>query len=245
MHRLFYNQPFQSPITITDPEHCHHFSTVLQLKPGEHLYLVNKNQVAKCEIATISKSEICCEIIEISTECNELETEITLGFGPLKNDNTQLVIQKAVELGASEIHLINFIRNISKFDSKKAEKKNSKFQKISYSAAQQSRRNIVPNITVNVDLSPEYLQGFDLVLVCYENEDNNRITNYKSKILSAKKILVLVGPEGGIDKREIEKLTANCFLISLGKRILRAETASISVLSILGNLIEENNENCN
>lgn len=239
MHRIFWEKPFTNSIVINDKGTCHHFATVLRLHPGENLYLVNSNQVGEYQIQSINKQEIACTLIEVKSENNELQTKITLGFGPLKNDNTQLVIQKAVELGAFEIALINFKRNISKFDNEKSTKKIEKFMKISQSAANQSRRNIQPKVQVNVDITKAYLQQFDLVFVCYEDEKKNSLNDYKTQISQANSILVLVGPEGGIDPSELAKITEFGHSISLGKRILRAETASINVLSILGHLLEE------
>ncbi len=248
MLRVFYNMPFASEMIIDDKEKVHHVGIVLRSKPGDEIYLVNKTEIAKCEIAMISKTEITVSLIEVIAENNELDTEVTLGFGPLKGDNTQLVIQKAVELGATKIDLVNFKRNVSKFDSKKASKKIEKFEKIIEGACLQSRRNIKPEIAVNVNLSEDYLAQYDLVLVCYENEHSNHIENYNQEIIMASNILILIGPEGGIDDNEIEfvQQQKNVKVATLGKRILRAETASISSLSIVGSILEgREDENSN
>ncbi len=242
MLRVFYNKPFEQKMVIDDKEKCHHIGIVLRAKPGDEIFLVNKKEIAKTIITSISKSEIVVEVVSIMAENNELECDLRLGFGPLKGDNTQLVIQKAVELGATGIDLINFKRNVSKFDNKKAEKKLEKFEKIAEGACLQSRRNMKPNIRVNVDLTTEYLNEFDLVIICYENEHSNHIMNYKSEIKSAKKILVLIGPEGGIDDSEVDFVQGrdNARVATLGKRIMRAETASISSMAIIGSILEGN-----
>lgn len=240
MLRVFYNKPFSNLMTIDDKDTVHHIGVVLRAKQDQEVYLVNKNNIAKTNIVEISKAEIVVQLVEELVENNELSTKITLGFGPLKGDNTQLVIQKAVELGASEINLINFKRNVSKFDSKKAEKKIEKFEKIIDGACSQSRRNIKPEIKANVSLNEEYCSNFDLIIVCYENEHSNHIMKYNQQIRDAEKILVLIGPEGGIDETEIASLETyeNVVVATLGNRILRAETASITSLSIIASMIE-------
>ncbi len=240
MLRVFYNKPFSEQMVIDDKEKVHHIGVVLRGKPGDEVYLVNATETAKCEILSISKTEIEVSLVSVNAENNELNTEITLGFGPLKGDNTQLVIQKAVELGVQKIDLINFKRNVSKFDSKKASKKIEKFEKIIEGACLQSRRNIMPTIEVNVNLKKEYLKNFDLVVVCYENESSNHIEKYNQEIIKANKILILIGPEGGIDESEIGLVQKeeNVKVATLGKRILRAETASISSLAIVGSILE-------
>lgn len=240
MLRIFYDMPFGNTMIINQKDIVHHIGVVLRGKCGDEVYLVNKNKVAKTHIIEISKIEIVLERDFEFDEDNELSTKITLGFGPLKGDNTQLVIQKAVELGATQINLINFKRNVSKFDSKKAEKKLEKFEKIIEGACSQSRRNIMPEIKANVSLTKDYCSNFDLIIVCYENERSNHITQYKQEITNAKNILVLIGPEGGITESELATLEKeqNVVVATLGKRILRAETASIASLSILSSIIE-------
>ncbi|WOO87146.1 RsmE family RNA methyltransferase [Mollicutes bacterium LVI A0039] len=240
MLRVFYKGPFTAKMVIDDKEKYHHLAIVLRSKIGDEVYLVNDTEVAKTEIVAITKSTVELQLLEQMPENNELDCHITLGFGPLKGDNTQLVVQKAVELGAKHIDLINFKRNVSKFDSTKAQKKITKFEKIIEGACLQSRRNIVPTIAANVKLSASYLEGFDLVLVAYENERSNHILKYQPEITKAKKILLLIGPEGGIADDEIDLLSqfANVKIATLGKRILRAETASISGMSIIDSILE-------
>lgn len=240
MLRVLYNHPFTDTMVIDDKEKCHHLSVVLRCKPGDTVYLVNETSVAETKITSIAKDQVCVSLVSETLENNELPSKITLGFGPLKGDNTQLVVQKAVELGAAKIDLINFKRNISKFDSTKAVKKLAKFEKIIEGACLQSRRNIVPQIAANINLDNDYLAQFDLVLVGYENEQANHILSHSQQICEASSILVLIGPEGGIDQSEIDILEQanNVKIITLGARILRAETASICSLSVISSILE-------
>lgn len=242
MLRVFYNQSFTQVMVIDNKEKVHHLGVVLRIAPGDEVYLVNETEVAKTEVIQVTKTEISLRMIEVFAENNELPKEVTLGFGPLKGDNTQLVVQKAVELGANHIDLINFKRNVSKFDSKKADKKIEKFNKIIEGACLQSRRNLKPTISANIDLSADYLNGFDIILVCFENEVSNHLLKYTDEINNSNKILVLIGPEGGIDDSEIEMLMQyqNVRIATLGKRIMRAETASISSLAMIASIMEGN-----
>lgn len=247
MLRVFYNQNFEEQMIIDSPTKVHHLGTVLRVKVGDEVYLVNNYEVAKTKITSVSKKQIGVELINVTKENNELKNKVTLGFGPLKNDNTQLVIQKAVELGVDQIDLVNFKRNVSKFDSTKALKKMAKFEGIIEGACLQSRRNIKPKLNLNVNLNAQYINAYDLVLVCYENDTSNHINKCSKLIKNAKNILVVIGPEGGIDEKEINFLLTfeNVRCVNLGKRIMRAETASIASLAIIGSILEEENENCN
>lgn len=242
MLRVFYNKPFTEKMVITDKEKVHHLGVVLRIKPGDEVYLVNEMEVAKTSVESVSKTEINLTLLDVIPENNELPGKITLGFGPLKGDNTQLVVQKAVELGADHIDLVNFKRNVSKFDSKKADKKLDKFNKIIEGACLQSRRNRRPTISANVSLTSDYLKSYDLVIVCFENEVSNHLLKYEPRIIEAEKILVLIGPEGGIDDQEIVSLMEhqNVVVATLGKRIMRAETASISSLAMIASIMEGN-----
>lgn len=240
MLRVFYNGSFTSSMVIDDKDKVHHIGVVLRAKPGDEVYLVNATEIAKTTVSSVTKEQINLDLIEVINENNELTAEITLGFGPLKGDNTQLVVQKAVELGVVHIDLINFKRNVSKFDNKKAEKKLEKFNKIIEGACLQSRRNMQPTISANINLAADYINNFDLVLVCFENERSNHLAKYQSEIETASKILVLIGPEGGIDDSEIASLEQNnnVKVATLGKRIMRAETASISSLAMIASILE-------
>lgn len=242
MLRVFYELPFTEIMEINDKAKIHHLTVVLRTRVGDEVYLVADKKVAKTEVIEISKTNCIVKLIEEFDEDNEHSCDLTLGFGPLKGDNTQLVIQKAVELGVNHIDLINFKRNVSKFDSKKADKKIDKFNKIIEGACLQSRRNIKPTVAVSVDLTETYFSQFDLILVCYENERSNHLMKYAKKIKESDKILVLIGPEGGIDEQEIAIISAaaNTEVATLGPRILRAETASISSLAMINAILEGN-----
>ncbi len=246
MIRIMYDLQIGENMVINNKGQLHHLCNVIKVKMNEDIYLIKNNQVVHTKISSISKNEIVLRYIGETFENNELPINVTLGFAPLKGDNTQLVIQKAVELGVAHIDLLNFKRNIIKFDQKSINKKQEKFDKIIEGACNQSRRNIVPAIKLNQNINLQYLNMFDLILVCYEDEKSNHINLHKQSIKNAKNILIVIGPEGGFEKTEIDQLIKyNANVITLGKRILRAETASITSLSIVAGILEGENENSN
>ena len=150
----------------------------------------------------------------------------------------ELIIQKSVELGVKEITPVEMKRSIVKLDGKDKIKKVDRWNKIAEVAAKQSGRDIIPKINniVNVNEMVEGFNQYDVVLVCYENEKEVMLKQVlkKYKDISNIKIAVAVGPEGGIDGTEIDKMKEkSATIVSLGNRILRTETVCLSILSII------------
>ena len=166
-----------------------------------------------------------CQIDEFLDENNELDTDITCIMSLIRSDKFELTIQKLVELGVTRIVPFNASRSVMKI---KDLKKIDRFQKIAMEAAEQSHRNIVPKICnpININQLDEYLS--DNNYICYESEDN--IADIKID----GSISFIIGPEGGFEDKEYEKICDLGFRsISLGKRILRAETAAIYMSSVI------------
>ena len=149
----------------------------------------------------------------------------------------EVIIQKAVELGVNKIIPVSMKRSIVKLDDKKANSKTSRWQAISESASKQSKRNIIPEVNNVLTLKNaiEMLKTLDAIIVPYENKDGMAPTlNALKELKSGYKVGVVIGPEGGFDDDEIKLLEdAGAKIISLGKRILRTETAAITALSML------------
>ncbi len=168
-----------------------------------------------------------------------------LAQGLPKGDKMELIIQKAVEIGVSEICPVTLTNCVVRLDEAKAQKKVQRWQKIAEEAAKQSKRDIVPKIMEPLTLSQliKQYQDIDLKLVAYEVEEKNGLRSVLSQDLSVGSILVLIGPEGGITKEEwLLAQSGGLKSVSLGKRILRTETAAISLLAAIayatGNLGE-------
>ena len=148
----------------------------------------------------------------------------------------EYIIQKCVELGIFAIVPVEMKHCIVKLDDKKAKSKQARWQSISESAAKQSKRNIIPEImdVCSFDKALEFAKTLDLIMVPYENKDGMKATvDAISALQNVKSVGIFIGPEGGFEEKEIEKtLNANAKVISLGKRILRTETAAITTVGM-------------
>ena len=215
-----------------------HIKNVLRMKTGEDLLVTFNGKSDLCCITDISDSEIIVKVIKPDYHCTELPISITLFQGIAKGEKMELVIQKAVELGASEIVPVEMKRCIAKIEKNKAKQKTERFNLISESASKQSKRNVIPKVKEPMSYAEmlSYASEFDLLIVPYECADGMTATvNALNEIKRGYKIGVLIGSEGGFDDSEIEKAKTlpNARIISLGKRILRTETASITALSLI------------
>lgn len=212
------------------------------MKVGEHIDVCNVDvtQNYECEIEEINNENIICKIIKERENDSESKVKITIFQGLPKADKMELVIQKSVELGVYNIVPVAMKRCVVKLDSKDVRKKVERWQKISEVAAKQCGRDIIPKVSevVKIDDICKMMDSYDKIIVAYENEKDNTLKNEIQKIRMLDKeeikIGVLIGPEGGIDEKEIEVLkSAGGNIVTLGKRILRTETVALNVLSIL------------
>lgn len=188
-------------------------------------------------------SVVRLKITDVFGNNRELPSKIILFQGYPKGDKMEQIVQKAVELGAYEVVPVMMHRCVVKLDDKKSAKKVERLNSIAESAAKQSKRGIIPKVreVMNLEQSLEYAKGLECVIIPYESAEG---MEYSRKVLaeSAGKgsIGIFIGPEGGFETSEIEKLKGiGGNIISLGHRILRTETAGMTVLSILMWLMEK------
>ena len=224
-----------------------HISNVLRMKKEDELQIWNQNTGENylCQIVYFTKDSIECEIkskIEKTTESN---VNITIFQGIPKFEKMELIIQKNTEVGVKKIVPVLMERTVVKLDEKVASKKIERWQKIAETAAKQSMRDIIPKIENVIKVKDIEFSNYDAVLVAYENEEKNMLKQELKKIKDAKKtkenntynIAIIIGPEGGIAEKEIDILkNDNVKFVSLGKRILRTETAGIVMA---GNILYE------
>jgi len=167
----------------------------------------------------------------------ELASRLILFQGLPKGDKMEWIVQKAVELGAYRIVPFAAKRSVVKLDQKKAGKKRERWQAIAKGAAEQSKRGIVPQVqdVMSFQEAMNYAKELDVVLVPYELQEGMKATEAViSKIEPGQSVGIFIGPEGGFDESEIEQAKeAGAIPITLGKRILRTETAGLTTLSIL------------
>ena len=223
-----------------------HIKNVLRMKIGEKILVSDGGVSHLCAIEDYSEDAVTVSILEENYNDTELSTKIYLFQGLPKGDKLELIIQKAVELGVHEIIPVEMSRSVVKIDDKKKKSKQERWQAIAESAAKQSKRNIIPTVreVVSYKQAMEIAKELDVFAVPYENKDGMRSTaECFSKIGSASSVGILIGPEGGFDEREVElAMEANGTVISLGKRILRAETAAITAVGAVMLYLEMNGE---
>lgn len=196
-----------------------------------------------CDIAKMDKSQIICNITDRIEIDRELPCEITLFQGMPKGDKLETIIQKAVELGVGRVVPVIMSRSISRPDERKSERKLSRYQEIARAAAKQSKRGIIPAICSPISMKEalEYMKNMDILLVPYEEaEDMEYSRSIINNILPGQRIGIAVGPEGGFEEREIEAIKSEGGkAITLGPRILRTETAAMTLLAWLGLVLQQ------
>lgn len=232
-------------ITICGDD-VNHIKNVLRLDINEKI-LICVNKLEKnyiCSISEINKKEVICNILEETKSISESNVKIDIYQGLPKADKMELIIQKGTELGVNSFIPVIFKRTIVKFDEKDRLKKIARWQKIAEVASKQSMRDSIPEIKniENVKNLCNLISMYDIVLVAYENENKNTLKNELKNLKNSKsnlKIGVVIGPEGGIEDEEIMLLKeAGGKIITLGNRILRTETASLVMASIINYELE-------
>ena len=221
-----------------------HIKKVLRAKIGDEFQICNSQNGENflCEIDNLEEEKIICQIKEKIQEQVESNIEVTIFQGLPKADKMEYIIQKSVELGVYDITPVEMKRCVVKLNEKDKSKKIERWQKISEVAAKQCGRDIIPQINniINIKNICNLIQEYDMVLVAYENEEKNTLkeqlenikkqNNSKSKV----KIGIIIGPEGGLEEKDVETLKENgAKVITLGRRILRTETVALNVLSII------------
>lgn len=219
---------------IITGENARHISKSLRMKPGEALTLVTpEKEQLDCVITAVSADSVEVEITSRKPCENEPDVEITLYQALPKGDKMEYIVQKCVELGISRIVPVISARCISRPDEKSLAKKQVRWQKIAKEAAQQSRRGIIPKIDTAVSFK-------EAVKLCAQNEQN--IIFYELGGESVKTLIknkpesigIFIGSEGGFEQAEVDlAIQSGAKAATLGKRILRAETAPLAALSVI------------
>jgi len=221
-------------ITGTDVNHIRH---VLRMKPGEEISVSNgaDGKEYRCGIDEIREDAVLCTLRFVKEDGLELPARITLFQGLPKADKMELIIQKAVELGASEIVPVACKRSVVRLDPKKEKSKLVRWQGISEAAAKQSKRRIIPVVreVMTMEQAISCAAQMDIKLIPYElAADFAHTRDMISSIRTGQSVAVFIGPEGGFDEMEVTAAKAGKIEpVTLGKRILRTETAGFTVLS--------------
>lgn len=246
MNRFFVDDPeaFSDRSVVITGEDVNHVKNVLRLKENDELIVSDgRGRDYHCRISGITNEEVVADICDICDNFSELSTEITLFQGFPKGDKMELIIQKTVELGVTRIVPVMTKRTVVKLDDKKAKKKTERYNMIAESAAKQSGRGMIPEVTMPVSFAEavSMAEKLDMNIIPYEEAEGVEYSRNIIKSIKGKKSLgIFIGPEGGFAREEVEKaLDAGASAITLGHRILRTETAGMAVISIIMFELEE------
>lgn len=235
MHRFFIPHPYADEMEIEGID-ARHIYTVLKMKPGEKVQIVSDDGVtALAEITETAPGSTLVKCLEIIAESHEPAVKITLAQGLVKGEKMDFIIQKAVELGASRIVPLAMEHSVVRYDGAKAAKKQERWQKIAESAAKQSKRDIIPEVAA-VTTIDKLMKDCDCTckIIAYECEEKQCLKQALRANDQTDSILVIIGPEGGISEAELGKARyGGAVPVSLGRRILRAETAGLATLSAI------------
>ena len=250
MYHFFTETEFftESEAVITGPD-VNHIKNVLRMKPGEKILLSDgKGTNCLCEITELFQDKVLAKILPEEVDDTELPVQVTLYQGLPKADKMEFIIQKCVELGVTKIVPVDTDRAVVKLDAKKEGAKRKRWYGISESAAKQSKRMIVPEIgnVMKFKAAIEAAKADDLAIIPYEDSESlpgaGGMALTRALIGSLKpgqKLSIFIGPEGGFSDGEVEiAMNSGVRPVTLGKRILRTETAGMFVMAAVGLLLE-------
>lgn len=243
----FFVEPSQiqgNRIVITGSD-VNHIKNVLRMKAGDEIAVSNgmDGKEYRCGIEAFTEDEIVCGLRFIKEDGVELPSKIYLFQGLPKADKMELIIQKAVELGAFEVIPVAAKRCVVRLDEKKAAGKISRWQGIAEAAAKQSKRAVIPKVhpVLSMKEAVAYAQNMDVKLIPYELAEGMQHTKQMIEAVKPEQsIAVFIGPEGGFEESEIQMAReAGIEPVTLGRRILRTETAGFTVISWLMYQLEQ------
>ena len=225
-------------------EDLNHLKNVLRMKPGDEVCVNDgEGNAFFCQISYFTREEVILDIIREEKTKAELASKVYLFQGIPKGDKMDMIIQKAVELGVYQVIPVAMSRCVVKLDSRKKEKRRGRWKEIAKAAAKQSGRGIIPQISevLSFEEAVNFAKNMDLFLLPYEEAKGMAYTRSSIEaIRKGESVGIFIGPEGGFDKKEVDLAAeAGARIITLGRRILRTETAGLAVLAILMYHLEE------
>lgn len=239
MHHFFVNpEQIENDKIFVEGSDVNHMKNVLRMRPGEQMEINDGNGNSYlCELEGYEVEKARLQILELRKADVELPSKLYLFQGLPKSDKMELIIQKAVELGVYEVIPVVTKRAVVKLDEKKAAKKTTRWNAISEGAAKQSGRSRIPEVREVMTFAEalEYAKNLDVVLIPYEKAEGMQKTRQViAEIAPGQSVGIFIGPEGGFEESEVELAVEHGVVpITLGRRILRTETAGLAALSIL------------
>lgn len=245
MHR-FFAEPGnigEKEIVITGAD-VNHIRNVLRMRTDEEVLIADgQGAEYRCKLTDLGENEVHAQILWKLDGNAELSSEVTLFQGLPKSDKMDLIVQKCVELGVSRIVPVSTKRTVVKLDAKKEQTRVKRWATISESAAKQSGRGVIPEVSGIMTFAKalEEARKLDVLLIPYERAENMAETRrVMSAIKTGQSVGIFIGPEGGFEESEVEEaVAAGAQAITLGRRILRTETAGLAVMAMLSYLLEE------
>ena len=245
MHRFFAEpgQIGEKEIVITGAD-VNHIRNVLRMRADEEVLIADgQGAEYRCKLIELGENEVRAQILWKLDGNAELASAITLFQGLPKSDKMDFIVQKCVELGVSRIVPVSTKRAVVKLDAKKEQTRLKRWNTISESAAKQSGRGVIPEVSgvMTFGKALEEAKKLDVLLIPYERAENMAETRrVMGSIQPGQSVGIFIGPEGGFEESEVEEaVAAGAQAITLGKRILRTETAGLAVMAMLGYLLEE------
>ncbi|EHJ53363.1 16S rRNA (uracil(1498)-N(3))-methyltransferase [Streptococcus macacae] len=246
MQQYFVNGKAENPVTITDKDTVKHMFNVMRLTEGDEVILVFEDGIKRLA-RVLDPAQKSLEILEKLDENTELPVDVTIAAGFPKGDKLDFLAQKATELGASHIWAFPADWSVVKWDLKKLGKKTDKLAKIIRGAAEQSKRNVIPELKLFEQKAAflKELVSFDQIFIAYEESakagENTVLARRLAEINPGEKLLFIFGPEGGISPEEAAAFEqAGGMKVGLGPRIMRAETAPLYALASVSYALELN-----
>ena len=245
MHRFFAEpgQIGEKEIVITGAD-VNHIRNVLRMRADEEVLIADgQGAEYRCKLTALGENEVRAQILWKLDGNAELASAVTLFQGLPKSDKMDLIVQKCVELGVDRIVPVSTKRAVVKLDAKKEETRLKRWNTISESAAKQSGRGVIPEVSgvMSFEKALEEAKKLDVLLIPYERAEHMAETRrVMGEIRPGQSVGIFIGPEGGFEESEVEEaVAAGARAITLGRRILRTETAGLAVMAMLGYLLEE------
>ena len=247
----FFAEPYQireeEQLIILTGSDVNHMKNVLRMHTGEEVWISDGSEKEyHCTIESFGEDEAVLHIVHVRKSDYELPSRIYLFQGLPKSDKMELIIQKAVELGVFSVIPVETRRCVVKLDEKKASKKTARWQQIAESAAKQSKRMLIPEVknVMSWKQALDFAKELDVILIPYELAKGMKETReIIASICPGQSVGIFIGPEGGFEEDEVKTaMEAGARPVTLGKRILRTETAGMTMLSILMFMLEKEDE---
>lgn len=228
----YFTKEINGDYLILEDNDIHHIKNVMRNKIGDKIECIYDKTLYICEIIDLNSNKV--KIIEKKEDDNESKLETAIAIALVKEQKMDLILQKLTELGITKIIPVSMERSIVKLDDKKFLKKKERWEKICKEASEQSKRNIIPEITDIHTIKQLENLSYDQKFICSTRNQKNLVNNYLQTKDACATMLFVIGPEGGISPKEEDLLESFGYIpITLGNRIMRVETAAIYIASII------------